>query len=365
MYIKDGSYEFVIETIITEVRDNYSLYANTQLTAMMYAREKLAPSGVEVYELGQETLIKAPSLVKDTVKAEDNWGDENNISLVDLKKDGPNFTESSSDDVISQGSYIDENNIRWTAIYMNDSPSTKESAFFNFTPDHSQTPKGKVRLSFYKSSDKGYVQTEVREVEASKFRINEIEPGTIVQAVLDTDIKEKVKDHSLGCGASLEAMFANFTIQKIWQEIQPDDSVFRIWTGDKSEEKTIKKTSLAESIDGNPTTMLKETNKLKFEKTASNPSFYKRISYGVEELENEKYILSWSTVDRENLIYTFANREKKKFATETKPTEDDDDDTSQCGSEVYGVTKVNPVDIHSYWYGIEGKENLEYLPMLV
>lgn len=362
-YFHDGTYEFFIETPITEVRDNYTLYVNSELTAKMFKNEQVPPGGA----LKEDTVIKAPSIVYSTVKADDNWGDNNNVSLVDLKKDGPNSKEIDEDNLITQGSYTSDNTIKWTATYINDNPNVKGSARFNFTPDKSQSPKGNVKLYFYKPGEGGYVQTEVQETEPGEISIDNIEPGTIVQAVLETDVTDKTSSHSLG-NAELESMYANLTIKKVWIGLAADDAKFTLWTDNQSQDVTVPKDNTTQNTNGNQTTIYEGIDKVKFKKTNDNPAYYSRINYRVEEKDSENYELSWSTVDRSKLIYTFANRQRRKFDIKPPKIIDDDDDANgQCGSKVYGVFEVKPVQIHSYKYkngpdtwfgyggGIEGK----------
>lgn len=352
---EDGWYEFTVETPITEVRDNYTLYVNSMLTAKMYAGENVAPAGVEAHNFAGDTIIKVPSIVSSTVKSDDNYGDSNNLSLTDLKSNVPNFKETNSDGVISQGSYINENQVRWTATYMNENPGKKEDANFDFTLDNSQIARGKVKVYHYKATDNGYEQTKVKEVDAGAFTINDVEPGTILQAVLETDIKDRNNSHNIGSGAEIESMYANLTIKKIWVGIPADDSRFKILYKNNTENKLISKEATTKSTDGNQTTIFEGQDRLKFEKSNDNPQRYTRISYSVEEKEDEKYELSWSTVDRERLIFTFANKERYTYNPNTPP-EIEDDDTGQCGTQVYGVYEVNPIKIHSYRYGDPGKD---------
>lgn len=363
-YFHEGTYKFVIETPITEVRDNYTLYVNSELTAKMSKNEQVPPGGT----LSEDTVIKAPSIVYSTVKADDNWGDYNNLSLVDLKKDGPNSKEIDEDNLIAQGSYTSNDTIKWTATYINDNPNVKESARFNFSPDNSQRPKGKVKLYFYKPGEGGYVQTDEQETEPGEISIDNINPGTIVQAVLETDIIDKNSKHSLG-EAELESMYANLTIKKVWIGTPADDAKFTLWTDNQSHDVTIPKENTTQNSNGNQTTIYEGIDKVKFKKTNGNPSYYSRINYRVEEKDSENYELSWSTVDKSKLIYTFANRQRRKFDIKPPKIIDDDDDADgQCGSQVYGVFEINPVQIHSYKYkgesgsswfgfggGIEGK----------
>lgn len=342
-----GTYDIAVETPITEVRDNYTLYVNSELTAKMKQNEEVPPGGA----LKEDTTIKAPSLISLTVKADDNWGDNNNVSLVDLKKDGPNSKEIDEDNVITQGSYTSDNTIKWTATYFNDNPTVKESRTFDFTADKSQQPNGKVKLYFYKATDDGYKQTEVKEVDPGKITINDIEPGTIVQAVLETDVTDKNSKHSIGSGAELESMYANLTIKKVWIGTPADDAKFTLWTDNQSQNVTIPKENTTQNTNGNQTTIYEGINKVKFKKTNGNPAYYSRINYRVEEKDSENYELSWSTVDRSKLIYTFANRQRRKFDIKPpKIIDDDDDDNGQCGNKVYGVFEINPVQIHSYKY---------------
>lgn len=345
-YFHDGTYEFFIETPITEVRDNYTLYVNSELTAKMFKNEQVPPGGA----LKEDTVIKAPSIVYSTVKADDNWGDNNNVSLVDLKKDGPNSKEIDEDNLITQGSYTSDNTIKWTATYINDNPNVKGSARFNFTPDKSQSPKGNVKLYFYKPGEGGYVQTEVQETEPGEISIDNIEPGTIVQAVLETDVTDKTSSHSLG-NAELESMYANLTIKKVWIGLAADDAKFTLWTDNQSQDVTVPKDNTTQNTNGNQTTIYEGIDKVKFKKTNDNPAYYSRINYRVEEKDSENYELTWSTVDKSKLIYTFANRQRRKFDIKPPKIIDDDDDANgQCGNKVYGVFEINPVQIHSYKY---------------
>lgn len=344
---QSGTYDIAVETPITEVRDNYTLYVNSELTARIYKNEEVSPGAA----LTEDTTIKAPSLISLTVKADDNWGDYNNLSLVDLKKDGPNSKEIDENNLITQGSYTSNNTIKWTATYFNDNPTVKGSTTFDFTADSSQRPKGKVKLYFYKPSEGGYVQTDERETEPGEISVDDIEPGTIVQAVLETDVTDNNSKHSLG-KAELESMYANLTIKKIWIGTPADDAKFTLWTDDQSQDVTIPKEKTTQNTNGNQTTIYEGIDKEKFKKTDGNPAYYSRINYRVEEKDSENYELSWSTVDRSKLIYTFANRQRRKFDIKPPKIIDDDDDDAngQCGNKVYGVFEINPVQIHSYKY---------------
>lgn len=344
---QSGTYDIAVETPITEVRDNYTLYVNSELTARIYKNEEVSPGAA----LTEDTTIKAPSLISLTVKADDNWGDNNNVSLVDLKKDGPNSKEIDENNLITQGSYTSNNTIKWTATYFNDNPTVKGSTTFDFTADSSQQPKGKVKLYFYKATDNGYKQTESREVDSGQITVDDIEPGTIVQAVLETDVTDNNSKHSIGSGAELESMYANLTIKKIWIGTPADDAKFTLWTDDQSQDVTVQKENTTQNTNGNQTTIYEGIDKEKFKKTDGNPAYYSRINYRVEEKDSENYELSWSTVDRSKLIYTFANRQRRKFDIKPPKIIDDDDDANgQCGNKVYGVFEINPVQIHSYKY---------------
>ena len=71
----------------------------------MYKGEYVPKDGGEgSYQFDKDSVIKAPSMLSLTVKAEDNYGDDENISLAELKEDMPNFTELDSNGIITQGS---------------------------------------------------------------------------------------------------------------------------------------------------------------------------------------------------------------------------------------------------------------------
>jgi|GEM_PF-4746546 len=341
----DGTYEFTIETPITELRENYTLYVNTQLTANMYKGEYVPKDGGEgSYQFDKDSVIKAPSMLSLTVKAEDNYGDDENISLAELKEDMPNFTELDSNGIITQGSYISDSKIRWTSTFMNKTLD-KTDLELDMTADSSQNP-GRVKLFYYMPGENGYEKIKEEEIDASKITIKDIEPSTIVEAILETSVNNngKTQNHSLGTdnNVSLESFYGGLTINKIWLNNVAQDAEFTI----NGQKVSIEKSYTGKTIDGHPSTSRGPFVKQKFNKTNDRIKKYKRQEYEVLEIPQKDYKLSYYSVDRENLIYNFANAKRQA----AKKEEDDDSDDFQCKATRYGIYEIDPVYIHSYWY---------------
>ena len=342
----DGTYEFTIETPITELRENYTLYVNTQLTANMYKGEYVPKDGGEgSYQFDKDSVIKAPSMLSLTVKAEDNYGDDENISLAELKEDMPNFTELDSNGIITQGSYISDSKIRWTSTFMNKTLD-KTDLELDMTADSSQNP-GRVKLFYYMPGENGYEKIKEEEIDASKITIKDIEPSTIVEAILETSVNNngKTQNHSLGAdnNATLESFYGGLTINKIWLNNVVQDAEFTI----DGQKVSIGKSYTGKTIDGHPSTTRGPFVKQKFKQTNDRIKKYKRQEYEVLEIPQKDYKLSYYSVDRENLIYNFANAKRQAAK---KEEDDDDSDDAQCKVIRYGIYEIDPVYIHSYWY---------------
>lgn len=323
-------YKYKLRAPIVNVRDNYVMDFHAEAVFKVPAgtiiKDPLSFGGTRLVTQDEITITQAPRRESINSKVK-TYGDDlyrinNELQTVYAE------TGYIGEQAIA-GDYINDKQIKWSISQRNVTKG-KLNYPVSLAVDDSQDIKS-VKVYYYKpdfqNPQNAFILDRTEEADKSLKSIS-VEPGSITQVEVITDIKNEKVSHKI-THAKLEGLKADLTIKKLWKEGgKPVETKFTITGGQNNE---INETL---TIPAGSETAVK-ANLPKFTSYGMDG---KRIIYDVSENKINGISVLFSTIDDETLTYTFVNTSVQN--EENAPTGQYTD---------YGVIKLDPVTINEYY----------------